>query len=54
MSATLSIPNMFQQLFVAAATPSQPAEPTVKHAWCQMCGPAKTSCSTLCHLEKGR
>lgn len=54
MSATLSIPNMFQQLFMTAATPSQPAEPTVKHAWCQMCGPAKTSCSTLCHLEKGR
>ncbi len=26
----------------------------VKHAWCQMCGPAKTSCSTLCYVKDGK
>ena len=26
----------------------------VRHAWCQMCGPAKTSCSTLCYVRGGR
>lgn len=26
----------------------------VKHAWCQMCGPARTHCSTLCHIKDGR
>lgn len=26
----------------------------VRHAWCQMCGPAKTYCSTLCHIVDGK
>ena len=26
----------------------------VKHAWCQMCGPAKTACSKLCYVTGGR
>ena len=26
----------------------------VRHAWCQMCGPAKTACSTLCYIKDGR
>ena len=26
----------------------------IRHAWCQMCGPAKTNCSTLCRIEDGR
>lgn len=26
----------------------------VRHAWCQMCGPARTSCSTLCYIKDGR
>lgn len=25
----------------------------LRHAWCQMCGPAKTFCSTLCRIEDG-
>lgn len=25
-----------------------------RHAWCQMCGPAKTNCSTLCRVRNGR
>lgn len=25
-----------------------------RHAWCQMCGPAKTRCSLLCRIEDGR
>jgi len=29
-------------------------ETVVKHAWCQMCGPAKTACSTLCYVKGGR
>ncbi len=32
------------------------AEDTVeiKHCWCQMCGPARTHCSTLCTVVNGR
>ena len=32
------------------------AEPVieVKHAWCKMCGPARTHCSTLCTVKYGR
>ena len=32
------------------------AEPVieVKHAWCKMCGPARTHCSTLCTIKDGR
>lgn len=26
----------------------------VRHCWCQMCGPAKTKCSTLCYVEDGK
>ena len=26
----------------------------VKHAWCKMCGPARTHCSTLCTIKDGR
>ena len=26
----------------------------VRHAFCQMCGPARTHCSTLCYLKDGR
>ncbi|MCL2826808.1 MAG: molybdopterin-dependent oxidoreductase, partial [Eggerthellaceae bacterium] len=26
----------------------------VKHAWCKMCGPARTHCSTLCTVVDGR
>lgn len=26
----------------------------VRHSWCQMCGPARTLCSTLCYIEDGR
>ncbi len=26
----------------------------VKHAFCQMCGPARTHCSTLCYIKDGR
>ena len=29
-------------------------EVEVRHAWCQMCGPAKTACSTLCYIKDGR
>lgn len=26
----------------------------VAHAWCAMCGPARTNCSTLCTIRNGR
>ena len=26
----------------------------IKHMFCQMCGPAKTACSTLCYIKNGR
>lgn len=29
-------------------------EVEVRHAWCQMCGPACTFCSTLCYIKDGR
>ncbi len=29
-------------------------EVEVRHAWCQMCGPARTHCSTLCYVKDGR
>ncbi len=40
----------------APAVSVDPAVPVreTRHAWCQMCGPAKTACSTLCTLENGR
>lgn len=34
------------------ATSSDATE--IKHEWCQMCGPARTHCSTLCHIKDGR
>ncbi len=34
------------------ATSSNATE--IKHEWCQMCGPARTHCSTLCHIKDGR
>ncbi len=35
---------------------AQKTEDTVeiKHCWCQMCGPARTHCSTLCTVVNGR
>lgn len=35
---------------------TQAADKTVevKHAWCKMCGPSRTHCSTLCTIEDGR
>lgn len=30
------------------------ASTEIRHAWCQMCGPAKTKCSMLCTVEDGR
>ncbi len=38
---------------VVSVDPAVPVRET-RHAWCQMCGPAKTACSTLCTLENGR
>ena len=29
-------------------------EVQVRHNWCQMCGPAKTKCSTLCYVKDGK
>lgn len=26
----------------------------IKHAWCKMCGPARTHCSTMCTIKDGR
>lgn len=26
----------------------------IRHAWCQMCGPARTHCSTSCYIKDGR
>ena len=36
-----------------SADPGAPLRET-RHAWCQMCGPSKVCCSTLCTLENGR
>lgn len=36
------------------AAPSEDAVVEVKHAWCKMCGPARTHCSTLCTVRDGR
>lgn len=36
------------------ATPQDNAKIEVKHAWCKMCGPARTHCSTLCTIKDGR
>ena len=30
------------------------AATVTRHAWCQLCGPAKTKCSTLCTVRDGR
>lgn len=38
-----------------AAGPVSEYEGTeVRHAFCQMCGPARTHCSTLCYIKDGR
>ena len=40
----------------AVADPAQAEEPDVevRHMFCQMCGPARTHCSTLCYIKDGR
>lgn len=38
----------------AAASTDDNAVVEVKHAWCKMCGPARTHCSTLCTVKDGR
>lgn len=38
----------------AAAPAADDAVVEVKHAWCKMCGPARTHCSTLCTVKDGR
>ena len=38
----------------AAASGDDNAVVEVKHAWCKMCGPARTHCSTLCTIKDGR
>lgn len=30
------------------------SDEVVKHAWCAMCGPARTNCSTLCTVRDGK
>ena len=37
-----------------ASRAEQAKATVVKHAWCQMCGPAKTACSKLCYVKGGR
>lgn len=37
-----------------ARADEQGADTQVKHNWCQMCGPARTHCSTLCYVKDGR
>lgn len=38
----------------AAGAGGEDAVVEVKHAWCKMCGPARTHCSTLCTVRDGR
>ena len=38
----------------ASSSSAGAAELEVRHAWCQLCGPARTNCSTLCYLKEGR
>lgn len=38
----------------AAGAGGENAVVEVKHAWCKMCGPARTHCSTLCTVRDGR
>lgn len=38
----------------AAGAGGEDAVVEVKHAWCKMCGPARTHCSTLCTVREPR
>ena len=42
-----------EQLSSTEGTEKEPVV-EVKHAWCKMCGPARTHCSTLCTIKDGR
>ena len=49
-------PQTLQEDDALSKTGEDAAEPVieVKHAWCKMCGPARTHCSTLCTIKDGR
>lgn len=53
-SATAEVRADAPTLSRAEGTDADEVAAEVRHAWCQMCGPARTHCSTLCHVRDGR
>ena len=56
LGAAVSVAGISQQANLQEASADDTANKgnvEVKHAWCQMCGPANTKCSTLCYLKDG-
>ena len=49
-------PQTFEEDELSQTGGEEGPEPVieVKHAWCKMCGPARTHCSTLCTIKDGR
>ena len=56
LGAAVSVAGISQQANLQEATANDTASKgnvEVKHAWCQMCGPACTYCSTTCYVKDG-
>ncbi|MBQ3106082.1 MAG: twin-arginine translocation signal domain-containing protein, partial [Eggerthellaceae bacterium] len=59
LGASIALSGCAEQKTLEESTPAGQAgveagTVEVRHAWCQMCGPAKTACSTLCYIKDGR
>ena len=51
---SLGAPWLREDQALAEEAEAAEDEVVVKHMFCQMCGPAKTACSTLCYIKNGR
>lgn len=54
MSGALGASWLKEDKALAEEAEASEDEVVVKHMFCQMCGPAKTACSTLCYIKNGR
>ena len=51
---SLGAPWLREDQALAEEAEAAEDEVVVRHMFCQMCGPAKTACSTLCYIKNGR
>ena len=51
---SLGAPWLREDQALAEEAEAAEDEVVVRHMFCQLCGPAKTACSTLCYIKNGR